>query len=164
MKIVNVNVNNIELFSNVLMESAKWLDSIEQSMWEIKDLTVNELLKKYDINEMKLCYEDGNLIGVYILQWYDSLFWAELKKNDSGILHKLAVCREYSKMGYGKKIIGSAELLCKNHGVNSLRLNCGTSRPRLRNFYESVGFKMVDRVFIDNRDQIRYKKSIIVSG
>ncbi|MFT8315387.1 MAG: GNAT family N-acetyltransferase [Clostridium sp.] len=164
MEIVNVNANNIELFSNVLMESAKWLDSIEQSMWKIKDLTVNELLKKYDINEMKLCYEDGNLIGVYILQWYDSLFWAELKKNDSGILHKLAVCREYSKMGYGKKIIGSAELLCKNHDVNSLRLNCGTSRPRLRNFYESVGFKMVDRVFIDDRDQIRYKKSIIVSG
>ena len=28
MEIINVNENNIELFSNVLMESAKWLDSI----------------------------------------------------------------------------------------------------------------------------------------
>lgn len=164
MKIVNANANNIELFSKVLMESAKWLDSIEQSMWKIDDLNSDELLKKYDINEMKLCYENGNLIGVYVLQWYDPLFWSELKKNDSGILHKLSVCREYSGMGYGKKIIESAEILCKNHDVNSLRLNCGTLRPRLRNFYESIGFKMVDRVFIDNRDQIRYKKSIIVSS
>ena len=92
------------------------------------------------------------------MQWYDSLFWSDIKKNDSGILHKLAVCREYSKMGYGKKIVESAELLCKKNSVNTLRLNCGTLRPRLRNFYENVGFKMVDRVFIDNRDQIRYKK------
>ena len=164
MEIVTANANNIKLFSKVLMESAEWLDSIKQSMWKTEDLTVNELLKKYDINEMKLCYENGNLIGVYILQWYDPLFWVELKKDDSGILHKLAVCREYSKMGYGKKLIESAELLCKSHGVIELRLNCGTLRPRLRSFYESVGFKMVDRVFIDNRDQIRYCKSISISS
>ena len=160
METISVNSNNIELFSNVLMESAKWLESIEQSMWKAKDLTVKELIKKYDIDEMKLCYESGDLIGVFILQWYDPLFWLELNKSESGILHKIAVCREYSKMGYGKKMIESAELLCKNDGVNELRLNCGTFRPRLRNFYESVGFIMVDRVFIDNRDQIRYQKSI----
>ncbi|NRY14304.1 hypothetical protein DE162_003063 [Clostridium beijerinckii] len=48
--------------------------------------------------------------------------------------------------------------MCKEHSVKWLRLNCGTFRDRLRNFYESNGFKMVDRVFIDNRDQIRYEK------
>lgn len=160
MEIVDVNENNIDIFSKVLMDSAKWLNSIEKPMWKVKDLTANELLKKYDINEMKLCYENGNLIGVYILQWYDPLFWKELNKNECGILHKLAVCREYSGMGYGKKIIESAELICKKQGINSLRLNCGTLRARLRNFYESVGFEMVDRVFIDSRDQIRYQKSI----
>lgn len=160
MQIVNVNENNMELFSKVLTDSAKWLDSIGQSMWKVKDLSSDELLKKYDITEMKLCYENERLVGVYILQWYDSLFWRELEKNDTGILHKLAVSREFSKMGYGKKIIESAELLCKEQGINSLRLNCGTFRPKLRNFYESVGFKMVDRVFIDNRDQIRYYKSL----
>jgi GNAT superfamily N-acetyltransferase len=164
MEIVKVNTDNIEIFSKVLTESAKWLDSIGQSMWNIDDLTVEELMKKYDINDMKLCYEYGNLAGVYVLQWYDSLFWSELNANESGILHKLAVCREYRKMGYGKKIIKSAESLCKSHGANSLRLNCGTLRPKLRNFYESAGFKMVDRVFIDNRDQIRYWKSITVTS
>lgn len=160
MEVVNVNTNNIETFSKVLTEAAKWLDSSGQSMWKVKDLTVDELLKKYDIEEMKLCYESGDLVGVYVLQWYDPLFWAELKKYESGILHKLAVCRGYRGMGYGKKIIESAEHVCKSNGVNSLRLNCGTFRPKLRNFYESAGFKMVDRVFIDNRDQIRYCKSI----
>lgn len=141
MEIVNVNSSNVELFSSILIECAKWLDSIDNPMWKVKNLNVNELLRKYDINEMKLCYEDGNLIGVYILQWYDSLFWPELKKNETGIIHKLAVRRKYSKMGYGKKIIESAESICRKQGVNSIRLNCGTFRPRLRNFYESVGFK-----------------------
>ncbi|MDD7795513.1 GNAT family N-acetyltransferase [Clostridium sp. 'White wine YQ'] len=160
MEIVKVTQNNIDIFSKVLSESARWLDLTNKSMWKLDDLTPNALLKKYDIDEMKLCYDNEILIGVYILQWYDPLFWSELNKMESGILHKLSVCREYSKMGYGKKIIESAELLCKKQGVSSLRLNCGTSRPKLRKFYESVGFEMVDRVFIDNRDQIRYLKLI----
>ncbi len=158
MEIINVSKSNIEIFSEVLIEAAKWLDSIGQTMWKIENLTPYELLKKYDINEMKLCYDNGNLIGAYVLQWYDPLFWKELEKYECGILHKLAISREYSKMGYGRKIIESAEELCKKQGVNSLRLNCGTFRPRLRKFYEGAGFKMVDRVFIDNRDQVRYTK------
>lgn len=129
-------------------------------MWKAEDLTVEELLKKYAIEDMKLCYENGDLIGVFILQWYDALFWSELGENDSGIIHKLAVSREYSKQGYGKKILESAEELCKKRGVYSLRLNCGTARLRLRNFYEQAGFNMLDRVFIDNRDQIRYIKTL----
>jgi GNAT superfamily N-acetyltransferase len=160
MDIINVNEKNIEVFSKVLVESAEWLDSIGQPMWNANDLTVDKLIEKYDIQDMKMCYENGNLIGVYVLQWYDPLFWANLKKDEAGILHKLAVCRKYSKKGYGKKLIQSAELLCKNRNINWIRLNCGTFRSRLRNFYENAGFKMVDRVFIDNRDQIRYEKLI----
>lgn len=54
--IVNVTEDNIELFSKVLIESARWLESIGESMWKVQDLTVEELLKKYKISEMKLCY------------------------------------------------------------------------------------------------------------
>lgn len=160
MQIVNVNEDNIKLFSKVLTDSAKWLDSIGQSMWKVKNLSPAELLKNYDITEMKLCYEDEKLVGVYILQFYDPLFWSELKKNETGVIHKLAVSGDCRKQGYGRQIIESAELLCRKQGIKSLRLNCGTFRSRLRNFYESVGFEMVDRVFIDNRDQIRYYKEL----
>jgi GNAT superfamily N-acetyltransferase len=127
-------------------------------MWKYEDIISEKLLKNYRIEDMKLCYEAGKLIGVYILQWYDILFWPRLQENESGIVHKLAVCREFANKGYGSKLIQSAELLCKERNINWLRLNCGTYRSRLRNFYESNGFKMVDRVFIDNRDQIRYEK------
>lgn len=130
-------------------------------MWKVSDLSVQKLLEKYRLEEMKLCYDNSKLIGVYIIQLHDPLFWLELKENQSGFLHKLAVCREYREKGYGRKLIRSAELLCKEQNIEWLRLNCGTFRPRLRNFYESAGFKMLDRVFIDNRDQIRYFKKLV---
>lgn len=158
MEVVNATPESMESFSKVLNDSAVWLNSINQPMWKYEDITSEGLLKKYRMEDMKLCYEKGNLIGVYILQWYDPLFWASLQKNESGILHKLAVCRESAKKGYGNQLIESAELVCKAHNVKWLRLNCGTFRNKLRNFYERNGFKMVDRVFIDNRDQIRYEK------
>ena len=162
MKVVSVTRENIETFSHVLIEASQWLNFINEPMWKAKDLTSHELLKKYNIEDMKLCYEDETLIGVYILQWYDPLFWGNLNENEAGIIHKLAICRMHMKKGYGRILIESAEAICKERGVKWLRLNCGTHRLKLRNFYESNGFKMVDRVFIDNRDQIRYQKSLEV--
>ena len=156
-----MNANNIEEFSNVLLEAAEWLESKGLVMWNPKKMISKELLKQYSINEMKLCYDNNELIGVYVLQWNDSLFWPEVKENTSGFLHKLAIRRKYSSMGYGKKIVESAETICRNKKIESLKLNCGTKRPQLRSFYESLGFQMSDRVFIDNRDQIRYEKKLI---
>lgn len=161
MNIVKVNRDNVGIFSRVLIEASEWLNSKGLSMWKVKDLSVQILLEKYSMEEMRLCYDDSNLIGVYVIQWYDALFWSELSKYESGYLHKLAVCREYCGKGYGRRLIHSAEQLCKKQGVEWLRLNCGTFRPRLRKFYEDTGFKMLDRVFIDNREQIRYVKKLV---
>jgi GNAT superfamily N-acetyltransferase len=161
MNVVTVNIDNIEIFSKVLIEASEWLSSIGQSMWKVDNLSVKKVLEEYNMEEMRLCYDDDNLIGVYVIQWYDPLFWPELNKNESGYLHKLAVRREYNGKGYGRKLIHSAEKLCEKRGIEWLRLNCGTFRTRLRNFYESTGFKMLDRVFIDNRDQIRYVKKLV---
>ena len=79
MEVVNATQKSIDIFSKVLNDSATWLNSINQPMWKYEDITSEELL----IDDMKLCYEKGNLIGVYILQWYDPLFWANLQKNES---------------------------------------------------------------------------------
>lgn len=160
MEIVSANAKTIEQFSKVLVEAALWLESEGQLMWKANDLTSKELLRKYSIDEMKLCYQNDKLIGVFILQWLDQLFWPDINEKESGFLHKLAVCKEYRKLGNGNKLVDSAELICRDHNVGWIRLNCGTFRPRLRNFYESVGFQMVDRVFVDNRDQIRYEKNL----
>lgn len=158
MKIIAADMTGVKIVSEVLTEAANWLDSIGQSMWKAENLTADVLLKSYQPQEMKLCYEQDQLIGVYILQWYDPLFWAELEPKEAGILHKLAVCREFAGKGYGRKMVESAVQLCREQESSTLRLNCGTFRSRLRNFYEGCGFEFMDRVFIDNRDQCRYIK------
>ena len=158
MEVIDVNLQNIKLFSEVLIDAAERLIISGQPVWEPVNLTVEVLLKQYDIHNMKICYENNELIGVFILQWYDSLFWPEIKTHAAGFIHKLAVRREFNGKGYGNKIIEEAKLICKGRNVDYLKLNCGTFRTRLRNFYENAGFVMLDRVFIDNRDQIRYEK------
>ena len=157
MEVIDVNLQSIKLFSKVLIDVAEGLIISGQPMWEPVNLTVEALLKQYDIHNMKMCYENNELIGVFILQWYDSLFWPEIKADTAGFIHKLAVRREFNDKGYGNKIIEEVKLICISINVNYLKLNCGTFRTRLRNFYENAGFIMLDRVFIDNRDQIRYE-------
>jgi GNAT superfamily N-acetyltransferase len=161
MEVYNVKRDNIILFSNVLIDAAKLLIEEKQSMWRETDLSSEELLKYYKIEDMRLCYDNGELVGAYILQWSDPLFWPELPINEAGVIHKLAVCTKFKKQGYGKKILDAAEAICRVNRVKSMRLNCGTARLGLRNFYERSGLEMVDRVFIDNRDQIRYVKTLV---
>src|SRR5690242_16095493 len=100
MEIITADDRSVETFANVLIKSAEWLNLIGKPMWKINDLTVKELLKEYSLDEMKLCYDNEKLVGVYILQWKDPLFWSELEGCKSGYLHKLAVCSEYRGKDY----------------------------------------------------------------
>ena len=151
---------NIGIFSNVLVEAARNLDKLGMHMWDIKKLKPDVLLKEYKIEDMKLCYENNELIGVYILQYGDKLFWSD-DNSDFAVIHKLALLPEHKGKGYGRKLMATVDDICKSNNINSIRLNCGTFRTNLRKFYESCGFKAVDRVFIDNRDQMRYRKELL---
>ena len=158
-EVIDVNESNIDVFSEVLIKAAKNLDELGMHMWDTKKLKPDVLLKEYKIEDMKLCYENNQLIGVYILQNGDKLFWCE-DTSDFAVIHKLALLPEHKGKGYGRKLMATADDICKANNIHSIRLNCGTFRSNLRKFYESCGFKAVDRVFIDNRDQMRYRKEL----
>jgi predicted RNA-binding protein with EMAP domain len=58
MEIITADENSVETFADVLIKSAEWLNLIGKPMWKTDDLTVEELLKKCRLQEMKLCYDN----------------------------------------------------------------------------------------------------------
>jgi hypothetical protein len=58
MENITADENSVETFADVLIKSEEWLNLIGKPMWKTDDLTVEELLKKCRLQEMKLCYDN----------------------------------------------------------------------------------------------------------
>ena len=150
---------DIESAILILKEVAKCLIDKGQSLWEIDSLTKEKLLNNNILAENIYTYwENEKPIAAMILQWYDPVFWSEIKPNESGFIHKLCVSREYAGKGISGKMIKFAENECKNKGIKTLRLDCAGDRIKLCNLYESLGFKQINRKMMGNYDVAFYEK------
>ena len=143
-----------------MREAAKWLIDKGQTLWEIDSLTKEDLLKNISAENIYTYWENEKPAAAMILQWYDPIFWSEIKPNESGFIHKLCVSREYAGKGVSGKMIKFAEKECKNKGIKKLRLDCAGDRIKLCDLYESSGFKQISRKMVGNYDVAFYEKDI----
>jgi len=59
---------------------------------------------------------------------------------DAAYFHRLAVKREYAAKGLGHTLVEWVENKAKAAGKSYLRLNCQFENPRIRRYYEEMGF------------------------
>ena len=156
MKIKNGDIESAILIMN---EVAQWLKDKDQALWEISDLTKENLLKGNITSDNFYTYwKNEKPIAAMILQWSEPLLWPKIKPFESGFIKKLCVSREYAGKGISGKMITFAENECKNKGIKTLRLDCAGDRPKLCNIYESLGFIKIDRKIIGKYDIAFYEK------
>ena len=59
------------------------------------------------------------------------------KEDDLYVIGRIAVVKEYRKLGYGKKIILFSEELIKELGGNKIKIS---AQSRVKEFYEKLGY------------------------
>lgn len=156
-----VKNGDIESAILIMKEVAKWLTNKGEPIWEINNLTKEKLLgASLSGNNFYTAWENSKPIAAMILQWHDPEFWPNIRPFESGFIHKLCVCREYAGKGISTKMILFAETECKIKGIKKLRLDCDGNRPKLCSFYETHGFKQIDRKMIGIYDVVFYEKNI----
>ena len=84
---------------------------------------------------------DAEAVGVFRLQLHDPAFWPEIANGTSAYLHKLAVLPERQGQGLAHSLLHHAVRLTREKGLQFLRLDCMSGRPKLRTVYESFGFR-----------------------
>jgi len=133
----------------VIREAAQWLIDIRKPLWQLDELTEEKLFR--DQNKMTVvAYQDNEPAAAMILQWYDPLFWPDIKENESAFVHKLSVRRKFKGQGFSSTLLNHAALICKQKGVNFLRLDCDATRSKLCEFYESNGFSSIGQKKVDS--------------
>jgi GNAT superfamily N-acetyltransferase len=156
-----VNKGEVDNAITILREVAKWCEATEKNMWKVDALTKDILMEGLSEDNFYVGKVGKNIVSSMILQWYDPLFWPEIKQNESGFIHKLCVKREYSGLGVSKLMIEHAIEECKSKGVYTLRLDTGWDREKLCYLYESIGFNKIGKRTIGETDYALYEMKVL---
>jgi GNAT superfamily N-acetyltransferase len=142
---ISFSVGDIEEAISIMKEAAGWLIEEGKPLWKLEDLTTEKLLKDNKNNEFYVM-KIGNIgAAAMILKWEDKSFWPDIKRGESGFIHKLSIRREYAGTGISAKMIEHAIDECKKRTIPFLRLDCAADRGKLCRFYEDFGFRQTDR-------------------
>ena len=125
-----------------MREAAQWLIDIEKPLWDINDLTPENISNP--IEEFYVLWENEEGIAAMTLSFEDRFLWPHIKPNTSGFIHKLSVRRKHAGKGYAKTMAEHAKNVCLSKGIKYLRLDCDPHRAGLLKFYETCGFTLVE--------------------
>ena len=128
---------------SIMREAAQWLIDIGQPMWSLDELTT-DVIKNPPEEFIVLHESNGEGVATCLLSFADSFFWPNIPENTSGFIHKLAVKRKYAGRGYAALLVKHAAQLCREKGIHEIRLDCDPHRKGLCEFYEGIGFGLVE--------------------
>ncbi|APC40053.1 GNAT family N-acetyltransferase [Clostridium estertheticum] len=144
---------DVETAISIMKEVTKWGRSVGLNVWKDEHLTREKLLVGINEDAFYIGKVSADNACCMILQWDDVLFWPKAKENEAGYIHKLCVRREYSGIGLSQKMVEFAIAECRKRNIGYLRLDTGFNKKKLCNLYESLGFKFVEKILLDNRGE-----------
>ncbi|MFF4657425.1 GNAT family N-acetyltransferase [Streptomyces sp. NPDC001381] len=91
--------------------------------------------------EVWLAYANGTPVGAWELWWDDPAAWGP-RPPDAGYVHRLMTTPHTAPPGTGREMLARAESRIAAEGRRYARLDCLSSNPRLRAYYESAGYRV----------------------
>ena len=144
----------------IMREAASWLIQIGKPLWRLDNRCLNRKsstgITKDDIYVGWVANEAA---AVMILQWKDPNLWPHAK-DDSGFIHKLCVRRRFAGSDVSRQMVAWAEQEVRRRGKEYLRLDCAGDCQKLCSFYESLGFRQVDRRMVGIYDEAFFEMGL----
>ncbi len=154
-KLQPATLTDFETIFDILYENAQWLEKrniVQWPLWwlesqrdEIKESVAKGYFYRLEV-ESETESEVGNVIAAVVeLRSSPEKVW----QDDTAAalyVHKLAIRRQYSDQQLGRKVLGLIERYSAQKNLNCLRLDCVAHNLKLRQYYESYGFKLITEV------------------
>jgi RimJ/RimL family protein N-acetyltransferase len=133
--------SQIQIYIDMLIERAEWLEKIKQPMWNMDNLNPANFEKMYPNYKPYLINKNQDIIGGFILIDKDDILWTEEENVEKAFyLHKLVIKQEFSGKGYAEKSVELIKKIALKSSMKYLRLDCYYDRSYLKHLYEKCGF------------------------
>ena len=137
-------LQDLEDVSGILNEASQWLDNAGMSLWLDSELNSTRIATDISAGLFFVAESSGVPAGTMMFQLEDQLFWPDRPGPDAAYIHRLAIRRSHAGTGLSTALLRWAVNHTHALGRQYLRLDCFTSRPRLRAIYENFGFQYQD--------------------
>lgn len=114
-----------------------------QPLWNPVQFTEEWALGAVERGELYLGCQGDEAVGTITFQYEDKTYWPDVLEGESAFFHKLAVRRSAAGSGVSKVLVNWAIEKARAEGKPYLRMDTHFERPKLRAFYESLGFECV---------------------
>lgn len=137
------NTNDIPLIENIFYDVVFWMKEKRLKQWRFKDLDWAKL--SFSVNDFYICFDKkNNAVGFVILSSYDTNnVWNKWHLSSCLYIYKLAVKREYSKLGYSSELLNFSKVFAQENGYINLCLYCQSKRSKLKKLYEQNSFSYI---------------------
>ncbi|MER7174974.1 GNAT family N-acetyltransferase [Streptomyces mesophilus] len=121
--------------------AARWMRESGIDQWKPGEKSEDHFRLRIKEGEVWIAYAQGEVAGAYELWWEDEPAWGE-QPPVAGYVHRLMTARS-APAGTGRALLTHAEQRVAAQGRALCRLDCVSSNPRLRTYYERAGYTVV---------------------
>ena len=132
---------DVPLVSSILLEVAAWLLERGDVMWEVGELSAEQIAEEVAAGQFFVAEGAGEAVGVVRFQEEDLLFWPDVDQHESAFVHRLAVRRTHAGLGVSQALLQWAVEHASVLGKRFLRLDCDEQRTQVREVYARFGFR-----------------------
>ncbi|WP_050515020.1 GNAT family N-acetyltransferase [Streptomyces rimosus] len=122
--------------------AARWMQGRGVDQWTPGERDAAHFRLHIKQDEVWFAELHGEIVGAWELWWEDLPAWGP-QPPVAGYLHRLMVDRDRAPAGTGRAMLARAEQRIAAAGRPLSRLDCKSSNPRLRPYYESAGYRVV---------------------
>ncbi|MDI3403157.1 GNAT family N-acetyltransferase [Streptomyces cavernicola] len=120
--------------------AARWMAERGIDQWKPGQKDAAHFRTRLKEGEVWLAVRGEVLVGAWELWWEDVEAWG-VRAPDAGYVHRLMTARD-APPGTGRALLAEAERRIAARGRPLARLDCVTSNPRLRTYYEAAGYEV----------------------
>lgn len=121
--------------------AAQWMRDRGIDQWKPGEKGAEHFRERIASDEVWLAHDGGAVTGAYEVWWADEPAWGE-QSPVAGYVHRL-MTRRGAPAGTGRAMLARAEQRIADAGRERCRLDCVSSNPRLREYYEAAGYAVV---------------------
>lgn len=157
--------NDVDAVISIICEVATWLHSRGIDQWWPTDRFERRepWIDRASRGEVYLAYLSGEPIATLTIQWEDAPFWGH-RPADAGYIHRLAVRRVVAGNGVGRELLKWAEGVIEAEGRPFARLDCSGKNQKLRAYYQSAGYTLVQETKVYGYDIALFEKRLGVDS
>ena len=161
MKIQLADSTQFERVFDLLLQNANWLQTVCPKQWPIQWLQEKKpmILQSIEAKQVYVAIKNNQIIATMQLLTLPESVWGN-DKHPAIYVHKLAIDRRFKNQKLGAFMLNEVNIIAQKKGIGCIRLDCVQANEFLKNYYESLGFKLMGQAVDEGEPIFLFEKSI----